>query len=678
MTEEQIQLQNALRTTFLANLAFLSEYDNELYHRVDELSRMIENGTYEEKYALEFILEDGDFDIYDMVNDKYLYEKKPKKINGELIKKVKFDEKNAIFDLSPQFLIKNNHYVNQNNRFNFEDILDYVKLTQNDIWEYTNITKDFLEDRKRNLKKIEKFIFLGTLLGRHIPKIAKKINSEVYLVLERNLEIFRLSLFTVDYTILAKKGVVFSIMDNERHEKEKINKFLNANCLENYLIKFSTTEINITNYIDNILASLLNMSASVFDYNRNLYIYVNRTTKILNSDYKILLFNKIKEKSNIFNDIPILYLAAGPSLDENINWIKKNQNKFFIVTIGAAYKKLLNNNIRIDMISTLDEQEILSNIQFDNDSVSKISKNTVILASVITSENVLKKFYSNNLFLYEMFRPFHIKNIAFSGFSVGEITLDILLHMNAKEIYVIGLDLALNQITGDTHSKESGSGISKLNLTKKQSRDSFDFKKDLIRVKGNYYDEVLTIPMFYISINNIEKKISKFDSVKIFNLSNHGAYFEGTIPKRIEDLDLERLKFIDIDYDILITFLNQNSANKVSEELKEKLIYEIVFVQEDLKIILNELIINNNLKTFDMLFKEIYEIFILIHEKRCHILSRIIGNYFENFIPYLIYHFNDNKVKEETHKTERIKKIFVKQMKRILDDYILCLERLVK
>ena len=73
MTEAQIQLQNALTTTFLANLVFLSEYDKDLYHRVDELSRMIENGTYEEKYHLEFIMEDGDFDIYDVVNEKYLY-----------------------------------------------------------------------------------------------------------------------------------------------------------------------------------------------------------------------------------------------------------------------------------------------------------------------------------------------------------------------------------------------------------------------------------------------------------------------------------------------------------------------------------------------------------------------------------------------------------------------------
>ena len=103
MNEVQTQLQNALTTTFLANLAFLSEYDNDLYHRVDELSRMIENKTYQEKYALDFIMESGDFDIYDIVNDKFLYNKNPKKINEELIRKVQFNEKNSIFDLSPDF-----------------------------------------------------------------------------------------------------------------------------------------------------------------------------------------------------------------------------------------------------------------------------------------------------------------------------------------------------------------------------------------------------------------------------------------------------------------------------------------------------------------------------------------------------------------------------------------------
>ena len=103
MTEAQIQLQNALTTTFLANLVFLSEYDKELYHRVDELSRLIENGDYKEKYALEFLMENGEFDIYDIINDKYLYNKKPKKINNELVNKVNLDSKKSIINFSKYY-----------------------------------------------------------------------------------------------------------------------------------------------------------------------------------------------------------------------------------------------------------------------------------------------------------------------------------------------------------------------------------------------------------------------------------------------------------------------------------------------------------------------------------------------------------------------------------------------
>ena len=222
MTEAQIQLQNALTTTFLANLAFLSEYDNELYHRIDELSRMIEQGTYKEKYALEFNMQDGDFDIYDIVNDKYLYNKKPKKFNSDLVRKVEFDNKFSILNLPTYFIFKQkNEGVDLEDRFNLKTRFELANLTLNDTLEYSNYLKAYQGNKKKRIKKIDKFIFLGTLLGRHIPKIAEKIDAQMYLVVERNLEIFRLSLFTVDYTILAKNGVIFSIMDSHTDETKK-------------------------------------------------------------------------------------------------------------------------------------------------------------------------------------------------------------------------------------------------------------------------------------------------------------------------------------------------------------------------------------------------------------------------------------------------------------------------
>ena len=228
MTEAQIELQNALTTTFLANLAFLSEYDNELYHRVDELSRMIENGTYKEKYHLEFNMQDGDFDIYDAVNDKYLYNKNPKKFNNDLIRKSEQYENNYILDLPEYYAHKFRNFpkINREKRFEYEHLEELNTIVINDINEYIEATNDLLENKKKRLKKVKKFIFIGTLLGRHIPRIAEKIDANIYLVLERNLEIFRLSLFTVDYTVLAKKSVIFSIMDSVLDTEKKINQFL--------------------------------------------------------------------------------------------------------------------------------------------------------------------------------------------------------------------------------------------------------------------------------------------------------------------------------------------------------------------------------------------------------------------------------------------------------------------
>ena len=229
MTESQTQLQNALTTTFLANLVFLSEYDKDLYYRIDELSRMIENGNYQEKYALDFVLENGNFDIYDIVNDKYLYNKIPNKYNKKLVEKVKFDESNSIFTLESLFSIKTPNHIDFNVRFDVQDLNESNLLTQNDIFAYTSSLKDFLDNKKKRLKEIKKFVFIGTLLGRHIPDIVNKIDADIYLVCERNLEIFRLSLFVVDYTILAKnKGVIFSIMDSVLEEEQKIFNFLTS------------------------------------------------------------------------------------------------------------------------------------------------------------------------------------------------------------------------------------------------------------------------------------------------------------------------------------------------------------------------------------------------------------------------------------------------------------------
>lgn len=680
MTDAQIQLQNALTTTFLANLVFLSEYDNNLYHRVDELSRMIENGSYEEKYALEFIMEKGDFDIYDLINNRYLYNKNPKKINDELVRKIQFDEKDSIFTLENIYTSKKlTDEIDKDTKFNIENLVQSNLLTRQDIYSYSSILKDFLEDKKKRLKKIKKFLFIGTLLGRHIPKIAEKVNADLYLVCERNLEIFRLSLFTVDYTILAKDcGVIFSIMDNLVEEEQKILNFFNIYPLENYLIKFTTTGINISEYIDRLLSSFISIKPTSYDYNRYLYTYINRVTKVLDNKYKILLLNEMKEKFQFLKDKPVLFLGAGPSLDENIEWIKINQEKFFIVTIGAAYKKMISSGIKIDIIITLDEQfRVLNNSQFDDKSVALIDKNTVIIASVLTNTKILDKFNQENLFLYEVFTPFHEKNIALSGFSVGEVSVALLLNMNLKELYLIGLDLALNQYTGHSHSVSSSSRGLSFTLGQDEKRKEFGLRNGTIKVKGNLEEEVYTTPLFYTSIKYLENYLISNDfDTKIYNLSSHGAYFENTTPQIISEMDIQSFNDIKIkDNDFL--FLLQNFSSKsLSLNSKQKISKEIEF----LKSIVKDNLKDNQSKNYDEFFQSTVSLVSLItdYEFSDSSISQILRNYSLMIFPYLSYHFNEIKMKNEDKKVIKIEKIFIKQFQTIIEDYIYFLERVLK
>ena len=680
MTEAQIQLQNALTTTFLANLAFLSEYDNELYQRVDELSRMIESGAYKEKYALEFNMQDGDFDIYDIVHDKYLYNKSPKKFNDNLVRKSEQYEGNYILNLPEHFspIHKNVSIIDKTNRFDFEHMPQFNTLSVNNAWEYVNAIGDYINNKKKRLKTIKKFIFLGTLLGRHIPRIAKKVNANMYLVLEKNLEIFRLSLFTVDYTVLAEKYVVFSIMDNVIDTETKISGFLKKNYLENYLIKFSTTKINIEEYIDNILNGLHILNPVAYDYNRMLYVHFNRATKYIKDGYKFLLFNKTKKSLNLLKNIPVLYIAAGPSLDDNIEWIKKNHNNFFIVTIGAAYKKLLLNNIHIDVISTLDQDfKALNEKQFDDESVEKISKNTIIFASNMTNENILKKFNRNNLFLYEVFSKLHKENIVFQGFSVGEITLNILLDLNIKELYLVGLDLALNQETGESHAKDSNSATTKLNLDAEINRDTYSARESLIKVKGNHKEYVYTTPMFFSSIKSLEEKVKiKSEDVVIYNLSTNGAFFNGVIPAKQEDINFNELKKIKFGYDLFLKELNYYSSTEISLKSKEILKNEIEFIEKNIIEIIDK-IKNKKYNNFEELLVDEYSILTTLDINKYDFLYQILVNYFQISAPYLLYHFNDIKIKDESKKVKKIQEISIRQIISIIEDYLVCLKRVI-
>jgi hypothetical protein len=673
MIEAQIQLQNALTTTFLANLVFLSKYDNELYHRIDELSRMIERGSYSEKYALDFIEENGEFDIYDIKNEKYLYNKKPKKINNDLINSKSEISFFNTFLFNREGDIDKEEIIN-----NLEEGTDSVRLFRKDFQEYIDILKINPFGDKKEFNEVNKFLIIGTLSGRHIPKLAKKFDSSTYFICEANLEIFRLSLFVVDYTILTKnKGAIFSIMDDTKTFDKKINYFLQQNLFFNHKIKYSTTNLNVNNYFESIFSSIVRRDPMIFNhYMMQDCIMRNFANRI--SHYKILMFKEMENNLSSLKDFPVLYICAGPSLSDNIDWIKENKDKFIIVSIGASFEKLFDHGIESDIIVTLDSKKILADGQFKKESLHKI-KNAIVIASTMTDDFVLNQFDKSKLFLYEVLYPF-FDNKIFPAFSVGEMGLSILVTLNFDNIYMIGTDLALNQQTGNTHIVEHLTGgnnfdINDIDGSKSMNKNTFGFRGDLIKTRGNLQEEVVTSRVFESSIHCYNENIrnNKKESQKIYNLSTHGAFIEDTIPLFPEKLDLSNtLKIEDRGNieDKLLFELNRFSRTDFSIKETDKINKEIEYINEVISYI--ESINDKKYKKYSDLYDDILIITykLLNSEGNIGFGVEIFGRYFSSVLPYINYCLNDKKkVKGLEIKLDGISTVLYRQVLDLISRY---------
>lgn len=686
ITKEEQALQDALINTYTYNLQFLSEYDKALYERVSVLSDVINKNQYAERYFLEFIKENNEFDIYDSHTEKYLYDRKPKQWNNTAILKSNFDVNNTINLLKIQFYERSIVDLSEENQ-NMMSI-NALQL-KSDIQNYQDIKHEDLRNKKKKIKLCNKFIFVGTLLGRHIPKIVKKLSTVNHFVCESNLEIFRLSLFVCDYSLLARDGksVVFSIMEEEQQFFQKFQRFFDNQFTENTVFKYFSSNYNIENYFDRIMNIVLERDPLIFDYGLMLNNIVNLATQNFNK-YKTLNFSKVNLGANILTDNKILFVGAGPSLGENIEWLKEHQNKFVIVCMGAALKKLTQHDIKPDIVTTLDPQEKVILNHF-NTVAAETLEQIVKIVSINTSKKVFDLLDSDSeaIFTFELSKSLQKGNMSVDGISVGEVTFKLLMLLQAKEIYLLGLDLALNQKTGHTHiDTHSGHGSNQFEIdTNKQDNESmlkqsFSLREDTILTKGNFGGKVTTTRLFYVSLMEYNRSIQYFkqENQNIYNLSENGAFIENTFPTKIEAVhfDTQDINKNEL-HKILIKNLNQVSVKELEKSDQDN-------IQSEINQLENILITINNFKGLKI--KSYYEfkkeVELIINEiLRIQSYSTFLPEIFLNFYAiinrYIDFTFNDREIKNDKKYIKEIQYIWCEHLSQIIKTYRGYLERLI-
>lgn len=302
-----------------------------------------------------------------------------------------------------------------------------------------------------------------------------------------------------------------------------------------------------------------------------------------------------------------------------------NQDKFLIITASACLKRLELLDIVPDVILSIDGQNNQISKQFEVN--EKYYKNSLTILSTKTDpiifEIVNKK---NTFFIQDNLEVFDNTGI-FTGVTVGDIGLDLILRLGASEIYILGFDACVSK-EGKTHDGIYKTSKIKVETTDVIKNNGFNTSKNLIKVKGNFEDEVFTFVLYTQMIESINKITENYKHlVKIFNLSN-GAYFENTIPLKITINEFSNKE--NLDKNELFKKLKKEFENLSQKEFS---LNDIKSLKQEKKII--EKLENLNLKNLDKEFSK------LLSSYKNSLSLQIIEKFFNLIKPYNKYIDNE-------------------------------------
>ncbi|MBV4428326.1 motility associated factor glycosyltransferase family protein [Clostridium tyrobutyricum] len=517
-------------------------------------------------------------------------------------------------NLSKQNIVSDDYY-------NIEDTVDKkytFKYDNNEKKIYINSKYSVQNEVNKLFENIDftknnLFIVYGIGLGYHITELINRSseNSRIF-VIEKDMKILNTYLRCKSLTELASKKITL-FFGNEQQI---------ISLLSYYLFKFpimniskNCTPVVLSSYYSIYGEWIANMNKRVYDLIRHAFFGlgndVQDTIEGLKNNFKnieeLIKSPSIENIKNKYSGKPAIIVGAGPSLDKNIDELKKVQDKALILATDAVISTLKNHNIVPDAIFTIERVITTYNSFYKN---NHIDKNIVFVGPPVVRNEILEKLQSNKKLLClkkgesinEWINNSILKEnrLINMGTSCAHIALAFAKYVDADPVVFIGMDLAYTK-EGKTHSNDVEIG-SKANLE----------DKSLIYVKDIYGDMIPTNYPLKNFLTFLETELARdFGNRKYIDATEGGAFKAGSEIMSLKEViskycsnDIERLydmvpesrELDEIKYRRAIAEL-ENLQNRF-KKLREKCIIQIKKLE-------NSLYNKHNLKeTFNMLNKK--------------------------------------------------------------------------
>jgi len=662
-------IQELALSTYEKNMEYFSKEQKDLFKTLTVFNLALENGDYPAQYDLEYL--DGYFDVKQLHTSHYLYTKNSEEFSNDLAGLIDFKKRNFSFEGFPVY------------NFSEEKLndLDDMSSGLDGVYPIMNYYYDMNKPEDR-MKEIEKFIFIGTGLGFHIPIIDNKISSDEYFIIEDDIELFRLSLFTTEYFKLAEnKYLFFSVADDENLFLTTMKKFLHDTFFYNRYIKYSYFTAHSNDKIKQIQNALMSQSFASFPYKAELRKFI-RPLDYINNGYSILNLSAHFEDS-IFAKKPVLLITAGPSFEKNLAWLKKNHDKFLLIAVSAVLKTLHANGIVPDIITHIDGfEDSLSH--YDDIPVEEYLKDTIAILGPFVLQKVRDMFPKEHVFLYEENTEYFESFGFIISPCVGSFSILLSIIFSTSELYLLGVDLALDQETGSSHADEGHVFYEQSDMDKKDElKNTMSLLRNVFPVKGNFSDTVYTTSILHLSVQSLYNSIErvKHTNQNIYNLNN-GSWISNTIPTHIDDIDMENFETINKKelFDSIHDVLTRHSTKSLSDNdiisMKQRL-KNTQTIKDDIdEYIQNVSHSNTNKYLYDLL--GIVSVIIHKEGRETQNLTHVYFSFFKYILPLIMDLFNTKGLKNEKRHIKKLDKMVQKELLEIEKIYESALEKFIK
>lgn len=225
------------------------------------------------------------------------------------------------------------------------------------------------------------------------------------------------------------------------------------------------------------------------------------------------------------DEVPAVIVAAGPSLNKNVQELKKFKNKAFVIACDSALNPLLKNEVYPDISITVDSHKPLSLFQHP---YIKTLPFVLCLQSVtwFRDNHDGKKFYfADNSMAIKYIVNYGKSTVSLetSG-SVANNAFSLAHYLGFKKIILIGQDLAYSDGIYYAAGVHEDSKVSAMDESKKNK---------YYEVEGYYGGKVFTEDNLNLYRTWFEKQIIRYPELKVMNSTQGGAMIHGA-----ENIDL--------------------------------------------------------------------------------------------------------------------------------------------